>query len=101
LTNKGSVPLANPFLRVDELNRGNVLLTRDAKSKATAGARLSLDVGGDNLLTSGETAKARLVIGLVSKKKFNLSVQLYGVAQGGTVIPSSAVKIWSGKPKSN
>jgi carboxypeptidase T len=100
LTNRGSAAIANPFLRVAELNRGNVLLARDPKSRAAVGARQLLDVGGDNVFTPGETAQARLVIGLVSKKKFNLSLQLYGVANAGTVIPSSAINVWSGKPKS-
>jgi carboxypeptidase T len=100
LTNRGSMAVANPFLRVDELNRGNILLARDPQSKATVGARQLIDVGGDNLLSPGESAQMRLVIGLVSKKKFNLSVQLYGVPATGTVVPVSATSIWSGKPKS-
>jgi carboxypeptidase T len=99
LTNRGGAAIANPFLRVDELNRGNVLLARDPQSRAAVGARQLIDAGGDNLLSPGESAQARLVIGLVSKKKFNLSVQLYGVPVTGTVVPASAVNIWSGKPK--
>ncbi|HKP85260.1 MAG TPA: M14 family zinc carboxypeptidase, partial [Blastocatellia bacterium] len=100
VTNRGNVPVANPFLRAAELNRGNVFLTRDPKSLPSVGARLSLDVGSDNILSPGETAEARLIIGLVSKKKFNLSVDMYGVAVGGTIIPSSPARIWTGKPKS-
>lgn len=100
LTNRGSAVIANPFLRVAELNRGNVLLARDPQSKATVGARQLIDVGSDNLLSPGESVQARLVIGLASKKKFNLSVQMYGVAVSGTAIPSSAINIWSSKPKS-
>jgi hypothetical protein len=99
LANRGNVAIENPFLRVDELSRGNVLLARDPKSRATVGARLSVDVGSDNMLTPGETAQARLVIGLVSKKKFNLSIQFYGVATGGSIIPSSGIRVWSSKPK--
>jgi hypothetical protein len=99
LTNRGGVAIANPFLRVAELNRGNVLLARDPQSKATVGARQLIDVGSDNLLSPGESAQSRLVIGVVSKKKFNLSLQLYGVATSGTLIPSSATNVWSGKPK--
>jgi carboxypeptidase T len=100
VTNRGNSAIENPFLRVAELNRGNVLLARDPQSKATVGARQLIDVGGDNLLSPGESAQARLVIGLVSKKKFNLSVQLYGVPVTGAVTPASAVNIWSSKPKS-
>lgn len=99
LTNRSSVPIANPFLRVAELNRGHVLLARDPKSSPAIGARLSLDVGEDNILSPGETANARLIVGLVSKKKFNLSVDVYGVAVDGTIIAASPAKIWSGKPK--
>jgi carboxypeptidase T len=99
LTNRGSAPILNPFLRVAELNRGNVLLTRDPQSPSSVGARLSIDVGDDNTLSPGETAEARLIIGLVSKKKFNLSFDAYGVAMGGTIIPSSPSKVWTGKPK--
>jgi hypothetical protein len=82
------------------LNRGNILLARDPQSKATVGARQLIDVGDDGQLSPGESAQARLVIGLASKKKFNLSVQLYGVAVTGAAIPASSINIWSGKPKS-
>lgn len=98
ITNRGSIPIMNPFLRVAELTR-NVLLTRDPKSKWAEGAVQTVDAGSDNALSPGETVTARLVIGLMSPKKFFLSVQMYGVASGGTIIPSQAVNIWSGKPK--
>ncbi|MGA9771093.1 MAG: M14 family metallopeptidase [Blastocatellia bacterium] len=99
LTNRGSVPVANPFLRVADLNRGHVLLNRDPKTAPSVGARLSIDVGEDNILSPGETAQARLLVGLVSKKKFNLAVEMYGVPVEGTIIPSSPIKLWSNKPK--
>ncbi|HKS42605.1 MAG TPA: M14 family metallopeptidase, partial [Blastocatellia bacterium] len=99
LTNRGSIPIANLFLSVADLNRGNVLLNRDPKTSPSVGARLSVDVGDDNILSPGETAQARLLVGIVSKKKFNLAVEMYGVAVEGTIIPSSSTKIWSGKPK--
>jgi carboxypeptidase T len=98
ITNRGSVPILNPFLRVAELTR-NVLLTRDPRTKSAEGARQTIDAGGDNTLSPGETATARLAIGLVSPKKFGLSLNLYGVASGGTISPSGAVNIWTGKPK--
>jgi hypothetical protein len=98
ITNRGNVPILNPFLRVDELTR-YVLLTRDPRSGWAQGARLSVDAGPDNTLSPGETADAHLVIGLTKSKKFFLSVGLYGVPSGGTIIPGSAVQVWSGKPK--
>lgn len=99
ITNRGNVEILNPFLRVDELTR-NVLLTRDPKSNQAAGGRQTIDAGSDNVLSPGETADARLVIGLTKSKKFSLSVEMYGVASGGTIIPASAVNVWSGKPRS-
>lgn len=99
LTNRGSVPIANPFLRIADLNRGHVLLNRDPKTAPSIDARMSVDVGADNVLAPGETAQARLLLGLVSKKKFTLSLEIYGVAVEGTIIPSSAIKVWSTKPK--
>jgi len=100
VTNTSNTPIANPFLRVVDLNRGNVLLTRDTKSNPATGARQTLDVGEDNLLSPGETAQARLIIGLVSKKKFKLSLEAYGVAVGGTINAGSAQTVWNKKPKS-
>jgi hypothetical protein len=99
ITNRNSTPILNPFLRVSELNR-NVLLTRDPKSKLAIGALQTIDAGRDSLLSPGETVEARLVIGLVSKKKFSLSVEMFGVASGGTINRADGVNVWSGKPKS-
>lgn len=98
ITNRGNVDILNPFLRVEELTR-NVLLTRDLKSSWAAGGRQTIDAGSDNVLSPGETADARLVIGLTKAKKFNLSVEMYGVASGGTILPASGFNVWSGKPK--
>lgn len=98
ITNRGSTPILNPFLRVAELSR-NVLLTRDPKSRWTEGARQTIDAGADNALSPAETVDARLVIGLVTAKKFFLSVELFGVASGGTINPADAVNVWSGKPR--
>jgi hypothetical protein len=97
ITNRGNIPILNPFLRVAELTR-NVLLTRDPQTSWAEGARLTIDSGSDNTLSPGETATARLQIGIVKPKKFSLSVNLYGVASGGTIAPSDAVNIWTGKP---
>lgn len=98
ITNQGSVPIINPFLRVEELNR-NIVLTRDPRSGWAGGARLSIDAGSDNVLSPGETADARLVIGLLKAKKFSMSVALYGVPSQGSISPGDPVKVWSGKPK--
>lgn len=97
IANKGSIPIANPFLRVAEMNR-NIILTRDPKSKWTEGARLNVDAGGDNTLSPGETVDVRLVVGLLKPKKFYLSVELYGVTDQ-LITPASAVTVWTGKPK--
>jgi carboxypeptidase T len=98
ITNRGSTPILNPFLRVAELSRG-VLLTRDAKSSWAAGARQSIDSGSDNVLSPGEASDVRLVVGLVNNKKFSLSVESYGVASAGTIGPSDPTNVWTGKPK--
>lgn len=98
ITNRGNIPIVNPFLRVSELTR-HVLLTRDPKSSWAEGARQSVDAGTDNELSPGESADAKLVVGLVSLKKFFLSVELYGVASGGTIDPASGTNVWTGKPR--
>jgi carboxypeptidase T len=100
ITNKGATAIANPFLRVGDITRGNVLLSRDPKSSPAAGAHQTVETGDDNLLSPGETVRARLVVGLVSKKKFNLGIEFYGVAVEGHIIPSSPFYVWRGKPKS-
>jgi urease beta subunit len=97
IANRGNTPIVNPFLHVAEMNR-HVLLTRNPKSKWSEGACLNIDAGDDNTLSPGETADARLVVGLVSPKKFYLSVDVYGVP-GEQIIPSSAVTVWTGKPR--
>jgi hypothetical protein len=98
IINRGSTAIINPFLRVAELSR-NVLLTRDPQSRWTEGARQTLDAGPDNAISPGETVNARLVIGLITAKKFFLSVEMYGVASGGAIDPGDAVNVWSGKPR--
>jgi hypothetical protein len=95
--NRGSIPIASPFLRVSEMNR-HVMLTRDPKSRWTEGARFYIDAGSDNTLSPGETANARLAIGLINGKKFFLSVNVYGVPDQ-PIVPASAADIWSGKPR--
>jgi len=97
IANQGNTPIVNPFLRVAEMNR-HVLLTRDPKSRWSEGARLNINAGDDNTLSPGETADARLVVGLVSPKKFYMSAEIYGVP-GQPIVPSNAVTIWTGKPR--
>jgi hypothetical protein len=100
LTNSSQVGVANPFLRVAALNRDYVLLTRDSGSRPVTGARQSIDAGDDHILSPGETVQARLIMGLTARKKFNLSVELFGVPVNGAITPGSATKIWKGKPRS-
>ncbi len=99
VTNRSNVTIANPFLRVSEVNRDHVLLSRDAKSKSIIGALQSTNAGGDNLLAPNETVAMRLVIGLVSTKKFSYFIELYGVPVDGTINAGSAIRLWKGKPK--
>ncbi len=99
ITNRGNVAIANPFLRVAEVNRGNILLSRDRKSRPGNGAQQSFNAGNDNLLAPGETLTLRLVVGIVSKKGFNLSVSLYGVPVNGSINQGDGFLVWQGKPK--
>ncbi len=100
IVNQSGFPIANPFVRVNELAGGNVLLTRDSKSTPAAGARQSVDTGGDDIIAPGESVQARLIVGLASRKKLTVSVDFYGVPVGGSIIASSPVRVWKGKPKS-
>jgi hypothetical protein len=79
------------------MNR-HVLLTRDPNSNRTVGARFYIDAGSDITLSPGETVDARLVVGLVKQKKFNMSVEMYGVP-GEPIVPANAVTVWTGKPR--
>ncbi|HEV8487364.1 MAG TPA: M14 family metallopeptidase [Blastocatellia bacterium] len=99
IVNKSGVPIANPFVRVNELTGGNVLLTRDSKSTPVSGARQSVDTGGDDIIAPGETVPSRLIVGLANRKKLAVNVDFYGVPVGGSIIASSPVRIWKGKPK--
>jgi hypothetical protein len=100
VTNRGSTAIAAPFLRAGELTRDHTLLSRDVKSTPALGARQSLDAGSDGLLSSGESADARIVLGLASKKKFKLGLELYGVPVDGSISGATPVRVWNGKPKS-
>lgn len=100
VTNRGNVAIANPFLRMAEISRDNVLLSRDRKSKQIAGAHQTLDVGSDNLLSPGEAVETRLVVGCYKQKKFIMTAFLYGVPSGGTIGAADAVEIFRGKVKS-
>ena len=99
ITNRGSVAIASPFLRVAELNRSHVLLTRDPQTQPGVGARQAVAVGENGQLAPGESAEARLILGLVSKKKFFMSVELYGVGVGSQIAPATATTVWTGKPR--
>lgn len=100
VTNRGNIPIVNPFMRVFEVTRGNILLSRDVNSFAGASARQSVQAGSDDTLSPGETTVVRMLIGLIKRKKFDLSVQLYGVPAGGNIAASNPVPVWTGKPRS-
>ncbi|HEY9231251.1 MAG TPA: M14 family zinc carboxypeptidase, partial [Blastocatellia bacterium] len=100
ITNRGGVTIASPFLRIADLSRSHVLLTRDPQTLPGAGAQQALDVGNDGQLAPGESADVRLILGLVSKKKFVMSVELYGVGIGSAIAPAAATEVWTGKPRS-
>jgi hypothetical protein len=99
VTNRGAVPITNPFLRVAELTKNNVLLSRDLGSSPAFAARQSINAGGDDTLSPGETVTAQVVLGLRKPKKFNLSVDAYGVASDGSINPGQPVSIWFGKAR--
>jgi hypothetical protein len=99
ITNRGDVAIASPFLRIADLSRSHVLLTRDPQTLPGIGARQAFDVGEDGQLAPGESAEVRLIVGLVSKKKFSMSVELYGVGVGNAIAPANATTIWTGKPR--
>lgn len=99
VANRGSETILNPFLRIADLNRGNVLLTRDPGSRPAAGALQTIDAGGDNALAPGESALVKLAVGLVKKKKFQLSLTLFGVPLSGSIGSAPPVTVWNDKPK--
>ena len=99
VTNRGSETILNPFLRIADLNRGNVLLTRDPGARPAAGALQTIDAGGDNALSPGESALVKLAVGLVKKKKFQLSLTLFGVPLSGSINSAPPVTVWNDKPK--
>jgi carboxypeptidase T len=99
IANHGALPIANPFFRTSTLERGNVLLSRDGNSPQATGGRQSVDPGSDGLLGAGKTAQARLVVGLVTRKKFSFLVDFYGVPIGGSIVPASSFQLWHGKPR--
>jgi hypothetical protein len=97
--NRGAVPIANPLLRVAEITRNYVLLSRDSSSQPRSGARQPVNAGSDDLLSPGEQGSIRLMVGLLKRKKFNLSASLFGVPLGATVNASDPVLVWRGKPR--
>lgn len=99
VSNHTSTAVLNPFLRAVDLTRNNVVLTRDPGSPTGPGARQSIDAGADNVLGPGENVQVRMVIGLQTKKKFNLSLKAFGVPDSSGLIASSPFTVWTGKPK--
>jgi carboxypeptidase T len=98
VTNTGSVAIATPFLAVDSMTR-NVLLSREPDTDQAAGARQSINAGPGQILSPGNSAQVVVNVGLINRKKFSLGVNVFGAPLGGTVVASSAVTIWHGKPR--
>lgn len=98
VVNGGGAIVAKPFLRIEELTRGNILLSRDINSAPSVGARQSVGAGEDNLSPGGST-DVTLRIGLVSRKKFFLSASVYGVVASGAAGPAGPKTLWRGKPR--
>jgi hypothetical protein len=101
ITNTAQVSIASPFIRVAGLNHGNILLSRDAGSPPEEGGRQSITAGSDNVLAPGAAARVRLLVGLIASKKFNLYVDIYGVADGGSINAADSILVWHGKPRTN
>ena len=98
-TNRSSVPIANPFLRVAEITRNNILLSRASNSLPGPAARQDIDAGTDGILAPGRSVPVRLIVGLVKMKKFNLTAEAYGVAIGGQLNSAGPQPIWQGRPR--
>jgi carboxypeptidase T len=99
VTNSGSVAIATPFIGVDTLTR-NILLSREPDTNQAAGARQPIDAGPGQILYPGQSAQVVVNLGLINRKKFSLAVNAFGAPVGGSVMPSSAVTVWQGKPRS-
>jgi len=96
--NRGNAPIANSFVRIVDLTKGNILLSRDANTNAGSGAIQSLNDGGDGTLSPGETIQVRLIIGLVKRKKFVVSLNAYGVP-ASPIGESEPAVVWQAKPR--
>jgi hypothetical protein len=76
--NTSSKPIDAPFFVVTELSEGNVLLNADG-SPSGVGAKLTANVGADQILSPGEAFTTEFVVGLHSRRRFRFFVDLWGV----------------------
>jgi len=79
-TNISTTVIAYPFLRVTELSGGNVLLNADGGA-AGVGARLTVDVGHDGVLSPGDSFTTEFVVGLQAREPFTFDVNVLGVPE--------------------
>ena len=101
VTNKGVVAIANPFLRIAALTKGNVLLSRDPIGTLSPSVIQSISPGSGVSLMPGQTTQMELVVGLVTEKKFALTANVFGVPVSGAISAKHPTTIWSGKPRNS
>jgi hypothetical protein len=85
-TNETATPIRNPFFRVAELSGGNALVTGDGHPDliraAGKGTRQTPDVGGDGMLSPGESVAVEFAIGLQTREPFTFFVNVFGEPAG-------------------
>jgi hypothetical protein len=77
-TNTSSTAIDRPVFQVKELSGGNLLLNADG-GPGGVGARLTPNVGADNVLSPGETLITEFIVGLQRRTSFTFLVTLLGV----------------------
>jgi hypothetical protein len=77
-TNTSSTAIDRPVFQVKELSGGNLLLNADG-GPGGVGARLTPNVGADNVLSPGETLMTEFIVGLQKRTSFTFLVTLLGV----------------------
>jgi hypothetical protein len=76
-TNTGSMPIRDLFFEVSQLTQNDVLENADG-GPGGVGATLTPDLGGDGILSPGESTTVTFVIGLVTRIPFSFHVNVRG-----------------------